>query len=96
MSLTSKKVSQSPHKTPINAKNELRSINDVLKYDKRASPIRKKSSNRVRNVVKNLEKPQNKKSKKSLGIDKDDKKTGVDEYDVGSLHNQLKIKHFFG
>ena len=56
----------------------------------------KKSSNRVRNVVKNREKPQNKKSMKSLGTEKDDKKTGVDDNDVGSLQNQPKIKHFFG
>ena len=63
MNLTSKKVINSPTKNVKTSKNELRSINEVLKYDKRASPIRKSSSNRVKNVVRDLEKAQNKKRK---------------------------------
>ena len=67
-----------------------------MKYDKRASPIRKSSSNRVKNVVRDLEKAQNKKSNKPLARVKRDMKTEVDKNDDGVLLTQPKIKHFFG
>ena len=96
MNLKSKKVINSPTKIVKTSKNELRSINEVLKYDKRASPIRKSSSNRVKNVVRDLEKAQNKKSNKPLARVKRDMKTEVDKNDDGVLLTQPKIKHFFG
>ena len=79
MNLKSKKVINSPTKIVKTSKNELRSINEVLKYDKRASPIRKSSSNRVKNVVRDLEKAHIKKSNNSLS------KVKGDEYRKGQI-----------
>ena len=72
----SKSVSESP------------SINKLMKTNQKDSPIRKKSSSRVRKIVMELETPLNPKSNnESSGVVKTRKSS--------FLHNQAKITRFF-
>ena len=76
-------------------KTKLRSINEVLKYNKKESPIKKKSKSRVKMIVRELEKkPTNISSKPRIMSSR--KKTEKKEFlEDGALLHQPKIKAFF-
>ena len=76
--------------------NSPRSINEVLRYNSRESPIMKKSSSKVKMMVKDLENPgNNDPSRPKVKSLKKRLKKNV-KTDVGALQNQPQISTFFG
>ena len=74
----------------------IRSINDVLKYNSRESPIRKKSVSKVKMMVRDIENPKTSNQSKPFmkSVKKRSKK--VEDSDAGALQNQPQITTFFG
>ena len=89
----SQKSRKKSHKEVVDS--PIRSINEVLRYNNRESPINKKSISKVKMMVEDLENPENKdfSRPKVKSLKKRLKKN--EKTDVGALHNQPHISTFF-
>ena len=74
----------------------IRSINDVLKYNSRESPIRKKSVSKVKMMVRDIENPKNSNQSKPFMKSAKKRLKKVENSDAGALHNQPQITTFYG
>ena len=93
-SKSSQKYKKTCHKDKVDS--PIRSINDVLKYNSRESPIRKKSVSKVKMMVRSIENPKNSNQSKPFIKSAKKRSKKVENSDAGALQNQPQITTFYG